>query len=342
MFLISVVIIVLIVVCLIALLYFSGGDASDHSYEPFDESFNKKTIPIQLGEITIDKLVLNPEFDEKNASLDASGEGAIVRFYKEQINKTEAQALQTAKIEDHSDNIATLNVHFFHPINLEHHKKEVMEAPLKFMKRFNISVLALQEVPVTSLDEFVDLVERSGLYHSVDAYDYDRDKNEPITNMVISRYPLVVEPKRHLPTESPYEFRKRHAIFFRIPSHPIWPQKLFAATHLEVAEATPEEGVKNRIRKNQIRAIMDQNPDFIMGDLNFAEHTPEYDMISKFYKTSKASDYYNQTYTTTPWGTTVDYIWYKQSDPNAKWHIETYSANYPWSDHRPVIGVYSN
>lgn len=325
-----IIIIILIVICLIALLYFSTR--SESLREPLIQ--HDDSIPVQFGELTVDKLTLNPEFYD--------GE-TMIRFYKEQINKTEAQTLQIAEIEDHSDNIATLNVHFFHPINLEHKKKEVMEAPLKIMQRFNISVLALQEVPVNSLPQFTDLVERSGLYHTINEFEYDFAKSkEPIVNMIVSRYPVVVERKLILPTETAYIFRHRYAIFFRIPAHPIWPTKLFCATHLEVAELSKIAGEKQRIRKNQLRAIMDHNPDFIMGDLNFAEFTPEYDFIKKTYMTSKARDIEGSTYTTTPWWTTVDYIWYKKSDPNMPWHIETYSVNYPWSDHRPVIGVYSN
>lgn len=279
--------------------------------------------PAEPGEITTDKLTLNPEFRHPN----------IVNFYKEQLNRSEEQTLQIADIEEHNDNITTLNVHSFHPINLEHDKKEVMEAPLKFMRRFNISLLVLQEVPLSALDQFANLVERSGLFHSINEFDDAfATSKEPITNMVISKYPIVLERKLLLPTEN-YVFRHRHAIFFRIPAHPIWPKKLFCATHLEVAEMHPKDAV--RIRKLQLRAIIDQNPDFIIGDLNFAEQTPEYKMIAKFFKTSKASKY-----TTTPWRTTVDYIWYKKSDPDAKWHIETYSVNYIWSDHRPVIGVF--
>ncbi len=269
--------------------------------------------------------MINPEFSHPEA---------VARFYKAQLNRSEEQTLQIADIEEHSDNLATLNVHSFHPINLEHDKKEVMEAPLKMMRRFNISVLILQEVPVASLAVFTDLVERSGLHHTINEFDYDfATSKEPITNMVISRYPIVIERKLLLPAEN-YIFRHRHAIFFRIPAHPIWPKKLFCATQLESAEMTRDDAV--RIRKSQLRAIMDQNPDFIIGDLNFAEQTPEYKMIAKFFKTSKASNYI-----TTPWQT-LDYIWYKKPDPDAKWHIETYSVNYIWSDHRPVIAVFSN
>ena len=296
------------------------------SAENYETDVFEKIEPPVPGEITVDKLVLNPEFRHP----------AVARFYKEQLNRSEEQTLQIADIEEHPDNIATLNVHRFHPINLEHDKKEVMEAPLKMMRRFNISVLVLQEVPVSSLEQFTNFVEGSGLYHTINEFDYDfATSKEPITNMVISRYPIVIERKLLLPTEN-YIFRHRHAIFFRMPAHPIWSKKLFCATHLEVAELTKNEGDRHRIRKIQLRAIIDQNPDFIIGDLNFAERTPEYKMISKFYKTSKAS-----RYTTTPWGTS-DYIWYKKADPNAKWCIETYSVNYIWSDHRPVIGVYSS
>lgn len=319
-------------ICLIALLYF--GESSEETLNVYD---NEPGIPVKLNGVTVDKLVLNPEFYEKDR------DGEITRFYAEQLYKTEAQTLQTAKIESHQDNLATLNVHFFHPINLKHKKKEVMEAPLKFMRRFNISVLALQEVPAKMLPEFATFIEECGLYHTINDFEHDfRNSKEPVVNMVVSRYPIIVERKLILPTEQPYIFRHRYAIFFRIPTHPIWPQKLFAATHLEVAEMTNNDGDKIRIRKNQIRAIMDHNPDFIMGDLNFAEQTSEYNMISQFYKTSKAYDLEGSTYTTTPWWTTVDYIWYKKSDPNASWHIETYSTNYPYSDHKPVIGVYSN
>ena len=128
------VIIGLIVICLIVLLYFTGESEEEHKPRNFR---NDQSVPIRLGEITVDKLVLNPEFYQ-----DAK---EVTRFYTEQLDRTEAQTLQTAEIEEHNDNIATLNVHFFHPINLEHKKKEVMEAPLKFMRRFNISVLILQE-----------------------------------------------------------------------------------------------------------------------------------------------------------------------------------------------------
>ena len=183
------VIIGLIVICLIVLLYFTG-ESEEH--EP-RISRNDRGIPIRLGEVTVDKLVLNPEFYQDHEE--------VTRFYTEQLDRTEAQVLETAEIEDHNDNIATLNVHFFHPINLEHKKKEVMEAPLKFMRRFNISVLILQEVPTSSLGEFTAFVERSGLHHTVDDFDYNFGETKaPITNMAISRYPIVVDRKIILQT----------------------------------------------------------------------------------------------------------------------------------------------
>lgn len=298
---------------------------SDRSNEVMDDQVDHRST--EPGEITTDKLTLNPEFRHADA---------VIQFYKKQLDRSEEQTLQIADIEEHNDNIATLNVHSFHPINLEHDRKEVMEAPLKFMRRFNISLLVLQEVPISALNAFTDLIERSGLHHSINEFDYAfATSKEPITNMIICRYPIVIERKLLLPTEN-YIFRHRHAIFFRIPAHSIWPKKLFCTTHLEAAEMTRNESDRTRIRKSQLRAIMDHKPDFIIGDLNFAEQTPEYKMIAKFYKTSKASEY-----TTTPWGT-FDYIWYKKPDTDAKWHIETYSVNYIWSDHRPVIGVFTD
>jgi len=83
MVLISISLIILIVVCLIALLYFSGGNNHEKSATRFK---NNNSIPIQLGELTIDKLVLNPEFYEKNAGDERTPPGKIVQFYKDQLN----------------------------------------------------------------------------------------------------------------------------------------------------------------------------------------------------------------------------------------------------------------
>ena len=302
--------------------------------------------PLDLGEVGVDSLILNPEFERKNRH------GDIVDFYKKQLELDEVQKKTSVEITSApvSDHIGTLNVHMFRPINLAHSYDEAMGAPIQLMDKFNVSILALQEVPLQYLDQFEDIIDSNHMFSTISKKDeVFENSDEPVTNVVISRYPIVEEARRFLPNDGPYTHRHRHVIYFRVPTHPYYGDKLFATTHLEVAEQS-DDVTATRIRKQQIHDILRNaplkaGPDIIMGDLNFKslvdrnadKPTPEFALLDSKYHNEVALSEFHYT---TPWNTTVDYIWYKKTDPKKTWGISSYSVNYPWSDHRPVIGVH--
>ena len=92
----------------------------------------------------------------------------------------------------------------------------------------------------------------------------------------------------------------------------------FIFTHLEVKDGS---------RIEQLKFILKYNPDFIVGDLNFKQNSEEYKfLLNDGFKT------FNSKLKTTPFGITVDYIWFKK-DKN---FIQTIIP-YPYSDHRGVL-----
>jgi endonuclease/exonuclease/phosphatase family metal-dependent hydrolase len=332
----------IVVVCLLAFVIMTDFQMGPVKREPY----MGEGVPIVSNGVIIDKLKFNSEFSQKNKN------SAIVDFYTQQIQRTEDQSKTSAILDSHTDNIATLNVHMFEPINMNYTRYECMEATLQLMKRFNVSVLTLQEVPVDYLDEFQDLLERKNIYHTIDDFDEGFiGTKEPITNVVISKYPVIKEKKVLLSTEPTHIFKHRHAIFFRVPAHPHHGQKLFCTTHLEVDIFTTldNSGQKYQksnevIRKLQLRDIFTFNtsgPDIIMGDLNLEPESPEYAKLLTKYKIDSKVEYTVPKFDENQIPTS-DYIWYKKNDEKATWSIQTYDVNYLWSDHRPVIGIQKN
>lgn len=338
-------ILALLVLCLIVL-----AVMSDIQTGPKIETEPLKGIPIVLDDVVIDKLLFNPNFNSKRKQ--------AIEFYAKQVNRTDKQSDISAILDSSPDNIATINVNKFEPINLNYTKQECMQAPLQMMHRFNISVLVMQEVPINMLNEFYEVINNdiliSGrkIYHTIDDFDAAfANSREPITNVVLSYYPIVSEKKVILTAEPDYIFRHRHAIFFRVPAHPIYGEKLFCTTHLEVG-APDGAGIENmgaiRGRKNQLNDIFTYNkigPDIILGDFNFWPDSPEYAKIAAKYQIDMSDiDYTIPNYRNLGYEngkTVVDYICFRKNDKQAIWSIKSYAINYPWSDHRPVIGAYT-
>ena len=282
-------------------------------------------IPIISGDVVIDTLMFNPTLIDQR--------DVLTNFYTKNLKKVDVP------VDGSVDNIATLNVHIFEPINLNFNRMECMTAVLQLMKKFSISIMALQEVPLNKLDIFQNLVESYGLYHTIDDFDYGfADTREPITNVVLSTYPITERKKLLLSSENCI-YKHRHAIFFKVPAHPRYGDKLFCTTHLEVDKWDPY--VSEMVtRKLQIKDIFNYNqgPDIIMGDLNLVPDSPEYALLATKYKLSSHVDFTAPAYAGIP--NIVDYIWFRKKDETATWHIDTYAVNYIWSDHRPVIGIY--
>jgi endonuclease/exonuclease/phosphatase family metal-dependent hydrolase len=349
------VIFILIILCLLALAIMSDFKAGPT--ERVEDSRLGVSI-VDFSGVVIDKLLMNPNFAQK----DGATHGAVTKFYMKQVQRTPTQTKISSIIDANKDNIATLNVHSFEPINLNYTRQECMEAPLQMMHRFNISILGIQEFPIKLADKFIEVLRAFSvkhqipIYHTIDDFELAlRDSKESIANIVISKYPIIKERKVILPSEPEWIFRHRNAVFFRVPEHPTLGSKLFCLTHLEVgsyANNKEKENANIRGRKNQIHEIFNydnKGPDIIMGDLNFrpgdANKGPEWSLLASKYKIDSGGvDYTIPDYMNTGDETgqnIVDYIWFRKNDATASWSIQTYSVNYPWSDHRPVIGVYS-
>lgn len=339
-------VIIIIVICLIAFAILT--DISNPTKEA-SSTFNTTGIPIVSNNIVIDKLLFNPNFSKKNPKL-------IIDFYTKQLKNNNSDV--QAAIDIGTDNIATLNCHGFEPINLNYTPTDCMIATIRLMKQYNISILGLQEVPIPFLKEFHNILNNNQIFHTIDDFDLAlQGTKEDITNVVLSLYPIDKEKKVLLTSEPNYIFRHRSAIFFRVPQHPHYNTKLLCVTHLESGLPVDKNIIDIRARKNQLRDIMNYpnagtvGPDIIMGDLNFWPESPEYLKISnhasKIYKIDNHVDYTipdfrNYDGKNNPNSRPqVDYIWFKKNDPNAKWSIRSYAVNYIWSDHRPVIGVYT-
>lgn len=311
--------IIIIAIALIITIMQNRGDAAQ--YTGGDESdFNFDTH----------EFVLNPNLKSKNAS------GQIVKFYNDQL-APDAQPIAN----EIKPKIATMNVHFFSPINIKIPKSQCVRAVFDFMDEHALAFIALQEVPVGAIKTIQKLAKSNGFYCSED---YLRMATTPrrasLVNLVISRYPLEAVKITILPNDPQYESRYRHAIVFRVKMDGGFKHKTICATHLEIAERDDcETGM--RIRKTQLRFIKDNiNPDFMLGDFNFNpgvdEQRPEFIFACKWWRTADLAE----MAPTTPFGTIVDFVWARNSDRSLP--FSAYSANYPYSDHRPVVAVFDN
>lgn len=319
-------VIALVVVCLLVFIVYTDFQMGPTVYkEPL------KGTPIMINDVVVDSILFNPHFDTKNRN------GVIMDFYKKQFDR---KADVSDKISLQHDNIATLNVHKFEPINLKYSIGDCIGAVFQLMDKFNICVMALQEVPLSRLDDFQHILESEGFYHTIDDFDESFRRfsfREPITNVVISKHPITVEKKLLLKTEDANIWKHRHAIFFKVGC-PKYLGKLFCATHLECNIYSDNKLVSDNMvsRKLQIKDIFNYGqagPDIIMGDLNLLPDSPEYLLLATRYSDSGNKERYTiPLYTGEPM--TVDYIWHKD-----KIQVESYDVNYLWSDHRPVVGI---
>ena len=219
--------------------------------------------------------------------------------------------------------VMSLNVHNFKSINMDDKPIDILQTILNICSHLSIDICCLQEY-------YTDIEIKS------DKYSYIKD---------ISHVGLVVIYKKDLPIENISSFKlpnqkyldeRRFGLMFELNS------KKFIVTHLEVGKRFfdrsgsllyPDElykiiKINYNIRVEQLKRILETNPDYIIGDFNFNNLDDEYKFMTKEHSyTTGLVDY------TTPFGKQVDFIFAKQP---YKYFTK---INFNYSDHLPIIAI---
>lgn len=219
--------------------------------------------------------------------------------------------------------IMSLNIHNFKSINMNDTKEFILEQILILLNTFSIDICCFQEyyssiLPKTNEYSYIHSTDHLGL---VIFYKNNLD----LKNITSFR----------LPNEKNLD-QDRFGLFFELNN------KKFCVTHLEIGKRFydrsgslfyAEELIKiikfnYLIRKKQLDKILNEDPDYIIGDFNFNNFDTEYEYLTKEHKY-----YTGLTDYTTPFGKQVDFIFSK-----SKYQYFT-KINFQYSDHLPILAI---
>ena len=261
----------------------------------------------------------------------------MMRFYQEHnfnSKRNEIISKHISKIKGFC--IMTFNVHLFKSINNLESSKFAFQMLLQMIIKFNIDLICLQEFfynNLLSLEYIKNELNKIGyILHFLPIY-------SSYGNAIISREEPFIEKTIILPNYSRGE--KRIATFFRLKNI----KYLFCITHLEIGkrykfagQLLPESELRelvafnSNIRSRQLDAIMNYAPDIILGDFNFEKRNDEYYNITKTYLT-----FDKYILKTTPFGTTVDFIFYRKKSNIPV--VYSCTVDFQYSDHLPVLNI---
>lgn len=214
----------------------------------------------------------------------------LLKFYSKNLNLY-------PPIIPKNNYIFTLNVHRFRSINSN---DETINNLINLIKKINASFVLLPE----SLSN-IDFPKEYKIFNAKTEDLKNKDcltllyKNIIVKNIFEKKLPNIVNTIRKM-------------IYLKTHDY------TYIFTHLEVKDGS---------RINQLKFILQYNPDFIVGDLNFKQNSEEYKFLLNNGFTTL-----NSNLKTTPFRITVDYIWFKEN----KNFIQTIIP-YPFSDHRGVL-----
>lgn len=223
--------------------------------------------------------------------------------------------------------IVNLNVHQFEPIRLGTSVDTITEMA-NFMKAQSADVAVLHEVLSISLMDLLKAMSIAGFTsHSI---------LENHSSIVFSKTKTTFQlPLQIAKVDAERGIRhKRYATFFTLRGIKM------CATHLSIGSYTFKIKDEKRAKEvfdinsaqriSELNIILDQNPDVIIGDLNFQPNDPEFaHLVKKGYTTEL-----KEIKETTPFGTTVDYFFFKK-DFKKSYNLQT--VPYKYSDHYPVL-----
>jgi endonuclease/exonuclease/phosphatase family metal-dependent hydrolase len=219
--------------------------------------------------------------------------------------------------------IFTLNVNNFRSINLNDQPYYILEHILSLIENLGIDICFLQEY-------YTDLQIESKIYKYI--------KNP-------AHIGLVVLYKKDLPIKNISSVKLQNESYFDqkrwILSFDIY-NKTFVGTQLEIGKkfydrsgstyfANELYNIINfnlKLRKRQLKQILNLDPDFIVGDFNFNNLDKEYDYLTK-----EEGYFAGLVGSTTPHGKQVDFIFSKKP------YKDFAKINFQYSDHQAVVAV---
>ena len=239
-----------------------------------------------------EKLNIPPNFVFNNDYVQKNQNNQLLKFYSFNLNNYPVKIPQ-------KNLIFTLNVHSFKSIN---ENDESINHLIKLIEEIDCQLVCLPE-SLTDKTHYFKKLKKYKIFNAKT----ENFKNKDCLTLLYKKVNKVFEKK--LPNQVK-TLRKMICVKNN--------NLTYIFTHLEV---------EDRCRLEELKFILKYNPDFIVGDLNFKENSPEYHfLINQGFKTLTSN------LKTTPFGTTVDYIWFKNNDN----FIQTIIP-YPYSDHRGVL-----
>lgn len=300
------------------------------SVEPYLYSDHRPVISEIYNE-NVDQLIFNKSFIKKNQN------NQIIQFYFDNLQQS-LQEKNTKELYSNKFIIGTLNVHFLRSINIKDTAEQCVEEIFKFIDKYNITLLGIQEYSRKYDEKFKELLQKYHMYSVLD--NYDSYQQEPgLINLFISKIPMKNVIIKPLPSID--ERKNRVVVFCNLDNDP----KLYACTHLElynprvalssINELTEEMLEESRIKnfnshKLQLDYILSFKPDILLGDMNFNRSSSEYE-----YMKDKMNHKQHNSIPTTPFRTLVDYIFYDKRIEPIIGDVEV--KPYAFSDHKPVI-----
>lgn len=303
---------------------------------PLDWTNWRKYLPVNID----DNLVLDDRGSFKNNNFQ------VFRFWDENRMTTNHNKKIHLKIKKLKNKFvfSTFNIHSFYSFNMNNSKEFSFRKFILMLNFLKIDLICLQEIEFTenfNFDNIKNILAKEGYdIHYIEAV-------KDFGNAIISKFPINII--KNITLENDPKFKMvRKATFFKI-KHEIVHNYIFCTTHLEIgdrymdrvgnlySENSLKEIIENnsQLRIKQLQQITKENPDIILGDLNFNPDDLEFEYINKKYIT-----YMKHITETTPFKTVTDYIFYKRN-ANIKPPYLSEIINYRYSDHLPVINVLS-
>ena len=255
---------------------------------------------------------LNDMFKSKN------GNNKMVEFYDKNVQLENLTYPKTSS----GFRVGTINAHGFIAVNKNHTAAQCVTGLIEFMIRHSIDILGVQEYNSKHHSLLESLIQSHGLYSTIlTGWSY--------MNLIISKYPLYGEETITLPGGD-------HRTLVRVTVQIGEDEWQIGTTHLSILPRNYDRPDSDMYRESvtatiemhreQLAKIKQYPLDILMGDFNFNTNEPEYGwMHEDGWNDESESD------PTTPFETTVDFVWTRKPNPGA--HV-LYSV---FTDHRPVI-----
>jgi endonuclease/exonuclease/phosphatase family metal-dependent hydrolase len=270
----------------------------------------------------IKKLHFNP-FDI-NFDINLSAKNEKFRMINYYLNHK--LDLSSINIQSQSSNIIimSLNVHNFKSINLNDKPEMILKTILDICEHLNVDMCCLQEYYNTNLE--------------IQSLNYAYIKDEKHIGLVViyKKTLKITDISSFVLPNDKYLDQRRFGLMFNLNN------KKFIITHLEIGKRYFDRTgsllladdlykviqFNHKIRINQLNRILQENPDYIIGDFNFNSLDKEYEYLTK-----KCNYYTGLVDYTTPFGKQVDFIFSKNP-----YKLFT-KINFQYSDHLPIIAV---